>query len=181
MHKRHPRSLRWKEKAEIDQTFWLTVHAGSFCVSIIHRTQTWTTGFLPCARDHSYACMYTQGLGTPTASQHNIFDSEKLTFLLCSWRDSNLRPLDLGSCSYFHRILPAARARALHKHHLHRWLNAPDNSVSDEAMSTWFLCSWGRAYAGENKIAQEVFGLLFAFLFSVQWINQFSSRKCCVI
>ena len=25
-----------------------------------------------CIRDHSYACVYTQGLGTPTVSQHNI-------------------------------------------------------------------------------------------------------------
>ena len=29
--------------------------------------------------DHSCACVYTWGLGTPKASQHNIFDSEKLT------------------------------------------------------------------------------------------------------
>ena len=30
----------------------------------------------------SYACVYTQGLGTPTASQHNLFDSEKLKVFL---------------------------------------------------------------------------------------------------
>ena len=37
-------------------------------------------------------------MGTPKASQHNIFDSEKLNiFVLCSWRDSNLGPLDLES------------------------------------------------------------------------------------
>ena len=46
------------------------------------------------------ACTH-RGLGTPTMSQHNIFDSEKLSqfFFLCSWRrrDSNLRSLDLGS------------------------------------------------------------------------------------
>ena len=42
--------------------------------SVIYRTLTWTTGSLTCARDHSYACVYvcTRGLGTPTASQHNI-------------------------------------------------------------------------------------------------------------
>ena len=28
--------------------------------------------------DHSYECVYTQGLGTPTVSQHNISDSTKL-------------------------------------------------------------------------------------------------------
>ena len=29
------------------------VHAGSFRVSVIHRTLTWTTGYLTCVRDHS--------------------------------------------------------------------------------------------------------------------------------
>ena len=53
------------------------VHAGSFHVSIIHQTRTWTTGSLACVHDHSYECIYTQGLGTPTASQ-DTFDSEKL-------------------------------------------------------------------------------------------------------
>ena len=47
----------------------LQVHARSFHVSIIHRTLTWTTGSLMCVCDHSYACMYTRGLGTLTASQ----------------------------------------------------------------------------------------------------------------
>ena len=56
------------------------VHAGSFRASAIHRTLTWTTGSLTCIRDHSLACVYTRGFwGTPTASQHNIFDSEKLS------------------------------------------------------------------------------------------------------
>ena len=41
-------------------------------VSVIHRTLTWTTGSLTCARDHSSACAYTRGLGTPTTSLHNI-------------------------------------------------------------------------------------------------------------
>ena len=34
-----------------------------------------------CVRDYSYACMYTQGMGTPTASQHNVFDLEKLSHI----------------------------------------------------------------------------------------------------
>ena len=39
------------------------------------------TGSLTCVglRDHSYVCVYTRGLGTPTASQYNIFDPEKLS------------------------------------------------------------------------------------------------------
>ena len=68
----------------------LQVHAGS--VSVI-RQMTWTTGSLTCVGDHSDACM--RGLGTPTMSQHNIFDLEKLFF--CSRQGSNLRSLDLES------------------------------------------------------------------------------------
>ena len=56
----------------------LQVHVGSFCVSIIHQTPTWTTWSSTCVHDHSYACVYTQVLGTAT-SQHNTFDSEKLS------------------------------------------------------------------------------------------------------
>ena len=39
----------------------LQVHAGSFRVSVIHRTLTWTAGPLTCVRDHSNACTYTRG------------------------------------------------------------------------------------------------------------------------
>ena len=48
------------------------VHAGYFRVSKIHRTLTWTTGSLTCVCYYSYASIYTRGLGTPTARQHNI-------------------------------------------------------------------------------------------------------------
>ena len=54
----------------------LQVHTGSFCVSVVHQTLTWTTQSLMCIRDHSYVCVYTQGL---IGRQHNIFDSEKLS------------------------------------------------------------------------------------------------------
>ena len=59
----------------------LQVHAGSFRVSVNHRTLTWTIGIFnwTCVPAHSFACEYTRGLGTPTASQHNKFDSEKLS------------------------------------------------------------------------------------------------------
>ena len=46
----------------------LQVHAGSFCVSVIHRTLAWTTG--SCV---IMVVKKTQGLGTPTVSQHNSF------------------------------------------------------------------------------------------------------------
>ena len=38
-----------------------------------------TPGSLRCVRENSYACVYTHGLGTPTASQYNICDLEKLS------------------------------------------------------------------------------------------------------
>ena len=72
------------------------VLAGSFRVSVIHRSQTWTAGSFKCILDRSCACLYTRGLGTPTASQH-ILTRKKYKYLLQSRRDSNLCPLDLES------------------------------------------------------------------------------------
>ena len=72
----------------------LQVHAGSSHVSVIHDHRTLTLT-LTCVCDDSYARVYTRGLGTPTISQHNIFDSEKHKFFLCSWQGSNLGSLDL--------------------------------------------------------------------------------------
>ena len=60
----------------------LQVYAGSVSskTSVIHRTLTWTAGYSTCVRDHSYECMRIHtGLGTPTTSQHYIFDSKKLS------------------------------------------------------------------------------------------------------
>ena len=66
-----------------------------FRVSTIHRTLRWITGSLTCVR--SYACVYTQGWGTPT-SQHNILTQKNShRFFLCSGWDLNLwswNPLD---------------------------------------------------------------------------------------
>ena len=59
------------------------VNAGSFRVSVIHRTMTWTTGSLTCVRDHSYACAYTRGLGTQTAVS-TTFLTDKLTICSCA-------------------------------------------------------------------------------------------------
>ena len=72
------------------------VHAGFFHVSVIHWSLTGTTGSLTCIHGHSYACVCTPGLGTPTSHQ-NIFDSEKLKFVLCSWLGLNLVSLNLES------------------------------------------------------------------------------------
>ena len=79
----------------------------SFRVPVIHRTlTTWTTGSLTCVLDHSYACIiYTRWLGTPTASQHNIFDSETLVFLVL------LTGVELGSWNVKSDVLPTEPPR----------------------------------------------------------------------
>ena len=72
-----------------------------FRVSVTHQTLTWATGSLTCVHDHSYACAYTQGLGTPITSQHNILTQKNChKFFLCSGRGSNLWSLDLESMLY---------------------------------------------------------------------------------
>ena len=44
------------------------------------------------------ACVYTRGLGTPTASQHSILPRKNShNFCVCSWRGLNLGSLDLES------------------------------------------------------------------------------------
>ena len=52
---------------------------GSFRVSAIHQTPTWTTS-LTCVRDHSYLCVYTHtGIGhtDSESAQHGL--GKKLT------------------------------------------------------------------------------------------------------
>ena len=55
------------------------VHAGSFRVSVIHRDLTWTTGSLTCVRNHSYACVFTRGVGHSDNVSAHHFDLEKLS------------------------------------------------------------------------------------------------------
>ena len=66
-------------------------HAGYFHVSVIHLTLTWATGSLTCVRGHSYACVYTQGLGTLLSSQHFWHRN----FLIFSCVPAGVRTLDL--------------------------------------------------------------------------------------
>ena len=67
------------------------------CVSVIHRTLTWTTWSWTYVRDLSYACVYTRGLGW--ANQQRVsttfFVSEKLTIcivLLTGFEPSSFGP-----------------------------------------------------------------------------------------
>ena len=72
-----------------------------FRVSVIHRTLTWTTGSLMCVSDHSYACVYTRVLGTPTTIQHNSLTRKNgHNLFLCSGRGSNLWSSDLEPMLY---------------------------------------------------------------------------------
>ena len=48
-----------------------------------------------CVRGLSYVCVYTWGLDTPTASQHNLFDWEKLKMFLVLL--TGFEPLTFGS------------------------------------------------------------------------------------
>ena len=42
-------------------SYYFSVRVWSFLVSVIHRTLTWTTGYLACVRDHPCACVYSRG------------------------------------------------------------------------------------------------------------------------
>ena len=59
------------QQSRATQPSLIKAQAGSFRVSIIHRTLTCTTGALTCVRDPSYACVYTRGVmvDTPTAKR----------------------------------------------------------------------------------------------------------------
>ena len=56
------------------------VHAGSFRVSVIHRT---LTGSLKCVRDYPCVCVYTQGLHLQRVSTTFLTDSEKTLTVFC--------------------------------------------------------------------------------------------------
>ena len=45
--------------AKCQLSYYFSVHAASFHVSVIHQTLTWNTGSLLCVCDHSCACIYT--------------------------------------------------------------------------------------------------------------------------
>ena len=68
------------------------LHAGSFlCFRNPPKSDMDYMIYITCVRHHCYAYVCTRGLGTPTSSQHNIFDSGKLKKCSCarSWRRSN--------------------------------------------------------------------------------------------
>ena len=126
-------------------------NAGSFRVSVIHWTLTWAKVSLTCVRDHSHACVYTRGLGTPTESQH-IFYSEKLIkFFLCFWRNSNW-----GRVSVIHWNLTVSLTCV--RDHSHacvytQGLGTPTESQHifySEKLITFFLCFWRDSNGGHG-------------------------------
>ena len=80
------------------------VRAGSFRVSVIHLTRTWTTGSLTCVCDHSYVCVYTQELGESaflTRKNTHIFDcAPGGVWTSCHWM------LDLMLYQLSHPVTP---------------------------------------------------------------------------
>ena len=63
------------------------VHAGSFHVSVIHRTMTWTAGCLTCVHDNSYGsyvCVYTQGWAYQQRVSTTFWLGKTLTNLSCA-------------------------------------------------------------------------------------------------
>ena len=69
--------------AKCQLSYYFSVYAGSFHVSVIHRTLTWTTRSLSCVRDHFCACVYTGGL----AHRHRVsttFLTRKKRSQICS-------------------------------------------------------------------------------------------------
>ena len=65
----------WVRLQQPQKQRYRTVHAGSFRVSIIHPTMTFTTRSLMYIHMRAYT-HWLQGLGTPTTSQCIIFDSD---------------------------------------------------------------------------------------------------------
>ena len=109
--------------------------------------------------DHSYGCVYTQGLGTPTMSQHNIlthrqqvsttfwvtdnelaqhFDYHK--FFLCSGQGSNLGSLDLESM-----LLPLSHPVTKSKTHI---------TVTVEHVSSYIIQFWRLQWGRQHKVEE---------------------------
>ena len=64
-------------------SYYFSVHAGSFyCFRNLPNSDMEYRICIVCTWSFLCVCIpvYTRGLGTPTASQHNIFDSEKILF-----------------------------------------------------------------------------------------------------
>ena len=120
-----------------------------FCFSIIHRTLTWTTGSWTCVRDHSYACIYTRGLDTPT-SQHNIL-TRKNTIFSCALdrvRTSGLWILSPMLYQLSHPTTPICTEHvggALSDTHLQIWDRKQNNTTTSFNVSiVWCPCVWQR-------------------------------------
>ena len=81
-----------------------TVHVGCFCVSIIHRTRTWTTGSLTCAQMLMHA-MARGGVRTHVRESALKVDSGRK--IPCRTGESNLRQRRAGPRFYQLSYMPA--------------------------------------------------------------------------
>ena len=72
------------------------MHAGSFRVSIIHRSLTWITGSLTCVRDYSYTCITHTEVGhTDNESEHHFWLGKTLTHFYRAPDAGGVRTSDL--------------------------------------------------------------------------------------
>ena len=112
---------------------------GSFHVSVIHQTLTWTIGSLTCVRDHSCVCVYTWGLGTQTESRH-IFDSEwvqpnGIIHLIWKWK----------ATSVTHHNWSRLKCTSWHQIWLRQWVTANENRAFSPSKPT-SMVSYNQRY-----------------------------------
>ena len=108
------------------------VHAGSYRVSVIHRTLTWTTGSLTCVR--YYESAYTRGGAHRQRVSTTLWLGK--TPSLCCGRDSNLcpwYPLDLEADA-----LPIEPPTSPFIHSFHWWM-----ILMSDLRQTWVYHVWG--------------------------------------
>ena len=72
-----------EQRYSVLQSAWLMGVCSCFR-NTIHRTLTYMDYRIFNVRTWSFLRLYTRGLGTPTANQHNIFDWKILTIFVCA-------------------------------------------------------------------------------------------------
>ena len=80
-----------------------TVHAGCFCVSIIHRTLTWTSRSLTCAQMLMHATAHG---GVRTHVRESALKVDSGRKISCRNGESNLRQRRAGSMFYQLNYIP---------------------------------------------------------------------------
>ena len=96
----HSHTLNQHNYNQVVRSYYFSVHAGS----IIHRTPTWTTRIFN-VRMWLFLCVHiyihtAEGGGHTDSESAHFWLGKTRKLFLCSWWDSNLHPLDLGTTLY---------------------------------------------------------------------------------